>query len=153
VSVAQRKQFLPLLPLLWHVSVGLYLDLLATKGEAAAAEAEALALEEDGNRSQDLEGELPFGGPYGYVVVFLAEVAVNVFSSFGRVEDLQVSDAEQIDLLVKWLGTESSPHAVSIRSSNAGNPKRGLQRLWERLDERYGSWLGERKVSLYTTET
>ena len=35
------------------------LDLLATKGEAAAAEAEALALEEDGNRSQDLEGELP----------------------------------------------------------------------------------------------
>jgi hypothetical protein len=36
------------------------LDLLATKGEAAAAEAEALALEEDGNRSQDLEGELPY---------------------------------------------------------------------------------------------
>jgi hypothetical protein len=46
---------------------------------------------------------------------------------------------KQIDLLVKWLGTESSLHAVSIRSSNAGNPKRGLQRLWERLDERYGS--------------
>ena len=55
----------------------------------------------------------------------------------GIMEDLQVSDAEQIDLLVKWLGTESSSHAVSIRSSNAGNPKRGLQRLWERLDERY----------------
>jgi hypothetical protein len=35
--------------------------------------------------------------------------------------------------------TESLLHAVSIRSSNAGNPKRGLQRLWERLDERYGS--------------
>ena len=52
-------------------------------------------------------------------------------------EDLQVSDAEQIDLLVKLLGTESSSHAVSIRSSNAGNPKRGLQRLWERLNERY----------------
>jgi hypothetical protein len=51
-------------------------------------------------------------------------------------EDLQVSDAEQIDLLVKWLGTEFSPHAVSIRSPNAGNPKRELQRLWERLDER-----------------
>ena len=57
----------------------------------------------------------------------------------GIMEDLQVSDAEQIDLLVKWLGTESSPYAVNIRSSNAGNPKRGLQRLWERLDERYGS--------------
>jgi hypothetical protein len=53
-------------------------------------------------------------------------------------EELQVSEAEQNDLLVKWLGTESSPHAVSIRSLNAGNSKRGLQRLWERLDERYG---------------
>jgi hypothetical protein len=31
----------------------------AVLGEAAAAEAEALALEEDGIRSQDLEGELP----------------------------------------------------------------------------------------------
>ena len=57
----------------------------------------------------------------------------------GIKEDLQVSEAEQIDLLVKWLGTESSPHAVSIRSSNAGNPERGLQRLWERLDECYSS--------------
>jgi hypothetical protein len=40
---------------------------------------------------------------------------------------------------VKWLGIDSSSHAVSIRSSNAENPKRGLQRLWKRLDERYGS--------------
>ena len=270
------------------------LDLLATKGEAAAAEAEALALEEDGNRSQDLEGELPlpkmdsnelvqnyvnqqaeltvlpemtntnifndnhhaattagmllplptttsatltrpkllntctatsarntttypYGPPY-FPSNYGAPVQTSMFSppvhklaeppviarldsnapifvpsvdhfpsstfkrpdnhmdsnqmsdmtkfllrkdllfsrlttfndkaesyhawkaSFkGIMEDLQVSDAEQIDLLVKWLGTESSPHAVSIRSSNAGNPKRGLQRLWERLDERYGS--------------
>ena len=270
------------------------LDLLATKGEAAAAEAEALALEEDGNRSQDLEGELPlpkmdsnelvqnyvnqqaeltvlpemtntnifndnhhaattagmllplptttsatltrpkllntftatsarntttypYGPPY-FPSNYGAPVQTSMFSppvhklveppviarldsnapifvpsvdhfpsstfkrpdnhmdsnqmsdmtkfllrkdllfsrlttfndkaesyhawkaSFkGIMEDLQVSDAEQIDLLVKWLGTESSLHAVSIRSSNAGNPKRGLQRLWERLDERYGS--------------
>jgi hypothetical protein len=55
------------------------------------------------------------------------------------VKTLMSGLALQIDLLVKWLGTESSLHAVSIRSSNAGNPKRGLQRLWERLDERYGS--------------
>lgn len=40
--------------------------------------------------------------------------------------------------MVKWLGTESSKHAVSIRASNADNPTRGLQRLWQRLDERYG---------------
>jgi hypothetical protein len=45
----------------------------------------------------------------------------------GIMEELQVSEAEQNDLLVKWLGTESSPHAVSIRSLNAGNSKRGLQ--------------------------
>jgi hypothetical protein len=37
------------------------------------------------------------------------------------------------------LGIDSSSHAVSIRSSNAESPKRGLQRLWKRLDERYGS--------------
>ena len=55
------------------------------------------------------------------------------------VNELQVSDSEQLDLLVKWLGVESSKHAVSIRASNADNPKRGLERLWQRLDERYGS--------------
>jgi hypothetical protein len=36
----------------------------------------------------------------------------------GIMEDLQVSDAEQIDLLVKWLGTESSPHAVLGKFAN-----------------------------------
>ncbi|XP_068209384.1 uncharacterized protein [Palaemon carinicauda] len=53
--------------------------------------------------------------------------------------ELQVSDSEQLDLLVKWLGAESSKHAISIRLSNADNPSRGLQRLWQRLDERYGT--------------
>ncbi|XP_074662167.1 uncharacterized protein LOC141914773 [Tubulanus polymorphus] len=60
-------------------------------------------------------------------------------SSFESVvEELAVSDSEQLDLLVKWLGTDSARHAVSIRASNAENPTKGLQRLWQRLDERYG---------------
>ncbi|XP_071152766.1 uncharacterized protein [Mytilus edulis] len=61
-------------------------------------------------------------------------------SSFKNViDELQVSDSEQIDLLIKWLGPESGKHAMSIRASNANNPTRGLQRLWQRLDERYGA--------------
>jgi hypothetical protein len=67
------------------------------------------------------------------------EVSLVAQQACEQVVKTLMSGLEQIDLLVKWLGTESSPHAVSIRSSNAGNPKRGLQRLWERLDERYGS--------------
>ena len=55
------------------------------------------------------------------------------------IDELQVSDSEQIDLLIKWLGPESTKHAMSIRASNANNPTRGLQRLWQRLDERYGA--------------
>ncbi|XP_076113586.1 uncharacterized protein LOC143081749 [Mytilus galloprovincialis] len=55
------------------------------------------------------------------------------------IDELQVSDSEQIDLLIKWLGPESGKHAMSIRASNANNPTRGLQRLWQRLDERYGA--------------
>ena len=40
---------------------------------------------------------------------------------------------------MKWLGDESSKHAISIRAANANNPERGIMRIWERLDERYGS--------------
>ncbi|XP_052062914.1 uncharacterized protein LOC127702663 [Mytilus californianus] len=61
-------------------------------------------------------------------------------ASFKNVTDeLQVSDSEQIDLLIKWLGPESAKHAISIRASNANNPTKGIQRLWKRLDERYGA--------------
>ncbi|XP_069108188.1 uncharacterized protein [Argopecten irradians] len=50
-----------------------------------------------------------------------------------------VSASEELDLLVKWLGPTSSSHAISIRATNATNPDRGRQILWQRLDERYGS--------------
>lgn len=53
--------------------------------------------------------------------------------------ELGVTAAEELDLLVKNLGPESSKYALSIRASNARNPDQGVRRLWERLDERYGS--------------
>ena len=55
------------------------------------------------------------------------------------IEDLQLSPSEELDLLAKHLGPESKGYAASLRSSNIGDPRRGLHLLWERLDERYGS--------------
>ena len=37
------------------------------------------------------------------------------------------------------LGPQSSQQALSIRASNASHPERGLQIIWERLEERYAS--------------
>ncbi|XP_071100525.1 uncharacterized protein [Haliotis cracherodii] len=53
--------------------------------------------------------------------------------------ELRVTHMEELDLLVKWLGPESTKHALSLRASNAQDPQKGLERLWQRLDERYGS--------------
>lgn len=51
---------------------------------------------------------------------------------------LSVDAAEEIELLIKWLGPISSTYARSIKISNVNNPVIGLERLWERLDDRYG---------------
>ena len=56
----------------------------------------------------------------------------------GITKELQVTTVEELDLLVKWLGPESSKHARSLRAANAQEPARGLERVWQRLDERYG---------------
>ncbi|XP_070203432.1 uncharacterized protein [Littorina saxatilis] len=53
--------------------------------------------------------------------------------------DLDATPQEELDLLVKYLGPETSRYALSLRASNAANPERGLRTLWERLEERYGS--------------
>ena len=55
------------------------------------------------------------------------------------VEELGTSAMEEFDLLVKWLGPQSAKQAKSIRAANADDPKKGLSRVWERLDERFGS--------------
>lgn len=55
------------------------------------------------------------------------------------VKDLGVSAAEEVDLLIKWLGQESRKHAVSLKSVNIKQLDVALANIWERLDERYGS--------------
>ncbi|XP_014673822.1 PREDICTED: uncharacterized protein LOC106814066 [Priapulus caudatus] len=54
-------------------------------------------------------------------------------------QELQVTAIEELDLLVRWLGPESSGQAQSLRAASPLNPGRGLQRVWERLDDRYGA--------------
>ena len=46
---------------------------------------------------------------------------------------------EELDLLVKWLGTESKKHARSLKSSCAHDTDMAVKLIWERLDERYGA--------------
>ncbi|XP_056393184.1 uncharacterized protein LOC130285449 [Hyla sarda] len=61
-------------------------------------------------------------------------------SSFQNVtRDLDLSCSEEVDLLVKYLGEESSKHAARIRAININYPETGLKMIWSRLDECYGS--------------
>ncbi|XP_062581855.1 uncharacterized protein LOC134243624 [Saccostrea cucullata] len=60
-------------------------------------------------------------------------------SSFTHIaQDLGVNPREELDLLLKWLGPESSKHAHSIRIAYASDPAKAVQKVWERLDDRYG---------------
>ena len=52
--------------------------------------------------------------------------------------DLGVSSFEELDLLVKWLGPESSNQVLNIRAAHANNPNLGLRMAWERLDDKFG---------------
>lgn len=40
---------------------------------------------------------------------------------------------------MKWLGTDSSRQALSLRAANIHNPIVGVQLIWFRLDERYNA--------------
>jgi hypothetical protein len=53
--------------------------------------------------------------------------------------DLSVNPSGETDLLLKWSGPESQRHVQSIKTANARSPEKGLERIWERLDERYGA--------------
>ncbi|XP_062603438.1 uncharacterized protein LOC134265202 [Saccostrea cucullata] len=52
--------------------------------------------------------------------------------------ELGVTPFEEMDLLVKWLGPESSKFARTLRSANTHDPSLGLKRIWDRLHDRYG---------------
>ncbi|XP_071138317.1 uncharacterized protein [Mytilus edulis] len=58
-------------------------------------------------------------------------------------EELSVTASEEMDLLVKWLGRESSKFSQNIRASNVNNPNAGLRRIHV-----YGSVLTNAMVDL-----
>ena len=55
------------------------------------------------------------------------------------VKELGVTPSEEVDLLIKWLGPESKKQALSIRSCYSYNPQKALEKVWERLEDRYGA--------------
>lgn len=55
------------------------------------------------------------------------------------IKDLNITDQEEIDLMIKWLGVESAQQAKGIRSVHVFNPTAALNLLWQRLEESYGS--------------
>jgi hypothetical protein len=59
-------------------------------------------------------------------------------STFHNVmSELGVTPVEEMDLLIKYLGPESVIQAKRIRAANARDPLRGLQRIWERMEDRF----------------
>jgi hypothetical protein len=47
--------------------------------------------------------------------------------------------AEELDLLIKWLGPDSARQAESIKAESSADPIGGLRKIWDRLDIRHGS--------------
>lgn len=61
-------------------------------------------------------------------------------SSFSNAtQGLHFTASEELDLLTKRLGDESSQHAKCLRAVYINNPSFGLAKVWERLQECYGS--------------
>lgn len=55
------------------------------------------------------------------------------------IQGLKLTCTEELDLLIKWLGPQSSEHVKIIRSVNVNDPVAGLNNAWIRLEECYGS--------------
>ena len=53
--------------------------------------------------------------------------------------DLDLTPREELDLLIKWLGPQSAEQAKRIRAVHIHNASLGLQMVWQRLEECYGS--------------
>lgn len=61
-------------------------------------------------------------------------------SSFvNAIVELNLTASEELDLLTKWLGKESSEHVRRIRSVHIASPTIGLQQAWAWLEECYGT--------------
>lgn len=50
--------------------------------------------------------------------------------------ELSISTEEEVDLLIKYLGPESTKQANNIKIANFSNPGSGLSRIWERLNDK-----------------
>uniref|UniRef100_A0A8W8P6S9 Uncharacterized protein n=1 Tax=Magallana gigas TaxID=29159 RepID=A0A8W8P6S9_MAGGI len=55
------------------------------------------------------------------------------------VTEVQASPLEHLDLLVRWLGPDSTRQVKSIRSANVQDQEKALKLALERLDTRFGS--------------
>nr|XP_057920014.1 uncharacterized protein LOC131111058 isoform X1 [Doryrhamphus excisus]XP_057920015.1 uncharacterized protein LOC131111058 isoform X1 [Doryrhamphus excisus]XP_057920016.1 uncharacterized protein LOC131111058 isoform X1 [Doryrhamphus excisus]XP_057920018.1 uncharacterized protein LOC131111058 isoform X1 [Doryrhamphus excisus]XP_057920019.1 uncharacterized protein LOC131111058 isoform X1 [Doryrhamphus excisus] len=55
------------------------------------------------------------------------------------IRGLNLTAREELDLLLRWLGPESSTQAMRIRSAHVHNITAGVALVWERLDDNYGS--------------
>lgn len=53
--------------------------------------------------------------------------------------DLNVTPREELNLLTKWLGPQSAEQAKRIHAVHTHNASSGLQMVWQRLEECYGS--------------
>lgn len=54
-------------------------------------------------------------------------------------QGLDISATNEVDLLIKWLGPESSQLARRMKSVSIGHPSAALGLIWTRLEERYGA--------------
>lgn len=54
-------------------------------------------------------------------------------SFFNATQGLELTASEELDLLIKWLGKESSDHVKRIRAVYISNPQAALQLSWTRL--------------------
>lgn len=61
-------------------------------------------------------------------------------SSYANVtQGLGLTPTEELDLMIKWLGRESSNHVKRIRSVHITNPVTALKKAWDRLQECYAA--------------
>ncbi|KAI3352353.1 hypothetical protein L3Q82_005321 [Scortum barcoo] len=62
------------------------------------------------------------------------------YSSFaGAIAEVHLTPTQELDLMTKWLGKESSNQVKRIRSVHVTNPTLALQKAWERLHECYAA--------------
>ena len=59
-------------------------------------------------------------------------------SFLSATKDLNLSAREELDLMTKWLGTESSEQAKRIRAVHIRNHAAGVNMVWQRLEDCYG---------------